>query len=150
MGGAGFADSIWRVATASGRIAQTAMSYRPTPAREESFTAELEGAIRQRNVAVSREAALIGASGHSYRATLFLPDADTVVEPLPGEGQWRHATGIYIEFGDLLRVNGYRAVTVVDDRERPVNEQVLSLLAQVGDLVPWSRRDAWLSDLGRS
>jgi hypothetical protein len=141
-------DALWRVATASARLADAiTFSRAERPREEEVFADEVELAIRQRQIRVEREARLVGESGHEYRPSLFLPESSLIIEPIQAEAAWLRAASVYVEFGDLSQANGYRLTAVVDDRERTPEEEILRLLSQVGDVTRWSRREVWLGRL---
>jgi Domain of unknown function DUF1828 len=140
-------DVVWRVGQASAELAQTLAAQRPEPVRDESLADEIERALQERGVTTERGHRLEGASGHSYHATLFLPQTHTILEPLSSEGGWASASAIYVEFGDISRSNGYRPLAVIDDREREPDEQLLQLLVQVGDVARWTERTRWLSQV---
>jgi hypothetical protein len=143
-------DVIWRVGAASAQIAHAGSStQRLQRPHEQAFVEEVEKVLRERKTVVERGQRLKGASGHAYRATLFLPESKTVVEPISVEGRWNAAAAVYVEFGDLGKSNGYRPVAVLDDREREPEEEVVSLILQVGELTQWSRRQEWLQSLTR-
>lgn len=107
----------------------------------------LEREFKERSVPVQVGAVLEGASGHTYTASLFVPDREAVLEPVGGEKTWNKAAAVYVEFGDLSAVNSYKLVSVLDDREESVGDEVEHLLGQVGIVARWSRRGEWLEEL---
>jgi hypothetical protein len=138
-------DAVWRVASASARIAEATTFQRPDRGREEDvFADEVELALRQREVPVKRDVKLMGDSGHEYHPSLFVPAQELIVEPIGTEVAWNRATYVYAEFGDLRQANSYRLLAVLDDRSGAPAEEVTRLLSQVGDVAQWSRREAWL------
>lgn len=141
------ADVIWRVGLASARVgdAATFQTTETMPA-ETDFVEKVDAALSSVHP-VEREIELEGTSGHRYTATFFVPARHSVVEPVTPQSGWNRAAHVYAEFGDLGRVNGYVRLAVIDDRETEPNEQVVSLLTQVSDVVRWSRRDVWLGRL---
>jgi hypothetical protein len=143
-------DVVWRVAQASSDLARIVTAQRAEPRREKVFADEVEQALRERGVASERESRLVGASGHTYRPTLFVPSAELIIEPMAPEGIWNAAAAAYVEFGDLRRSNGYRGLAVFDDRERQPDEDVLALLLQVADTANWTRREKWIEALSRT
>jgi hypothetical protein len=72
-----------------------------------------------------------------------------VLEPVGGEKAWNKAAAVYVEFGDLGALNGYKLVSVLDDREEPIGEEVEHLLGQVGVVARWSRRGEWIDEITR-
>ncbi|MGD0165699.1 MAG: hypothetical protein ABSC51_00205 [Gaiellaceae bacterium] len=141
------ADVIWRVGLASMSIAEAPTFTLADVKKETTFVDEVETVLQTRRVEVLRESPLVGDSGHSYRPTFFLPSRHAVVEPLSPESGWQRASAIYVEFGDISRTNGYDLMAVLDDRATTPNDQVLSLLLQVGSVVQWSQRDPWLANM---
>ena len=140
---------IWRVATASAQVAQVAVASRPKPrqVREREFTDVVDHTLRERKVPIERERKLTGASGHTHRATIFIPTTHAIIEPIEARGHWNQAAATYVKFGDLSRANGYRRFSLIDDREEAPEDDVESLLLQVSDVLAWSRHDAWLETL---
>ncbi len=146
---ADLADVVWRAASAAAQIAQMSIVFRPhRRRREKGFANEVEATLRKRNVAVERDRKLAGGSGHEHKATLYLPDQETVFEPVGGAGYWNQVSTVYAKFGDLARSNGYRLFSLVDDREERLENDLANLLVQVSDVVQWSRRDEWLAHVG--
>jgi len=93
---------------------------------------------------VERQHKLTGRSGHNHTATLYLPERETIIEPITAEGHWNQVTAVYAKFGDLSQANGYRTVTVIDDRTAAPDDDTGKLLLQVSDVVQWSRRQEWM------
>ena len=109
------------------------------------FLGEVRQTFDRRELPVEVEHELVGRSGHAHRATIYLPKTETVVEPI--EGHWNRVTAAYAEFGDLQSANGYRLYSLLDDRKETPHDDVSRLLAQVSDVVEWSRREEWLGSL---
>jgi hypothetical protein len=152
IGRAGVAElpeTCWRVAQAAAAIAEATTFHRPQVPKEAAFVDMLERELRQHRVEVNAEAELEGASGHKYTTSLFVPAAEAVIEPISGDRAWNKASAVYVEFGDLSRVNGYNLVAVVDDRDDSVGEDVEGLLGQVGAVARWSRRGEWIGVIAR-
>ena len=142
------ADAVWRIASASARLADAiTFSRAEAPREEDVFTDEVESTMRKKEIPVQREPRLVGDSGHEYRPSLFIPTVELIVEPIQPEVAWLRAASVYVEFGDLAQANSYRLMAVLDDRERAPQEEIVRLLSQVGDVAEWSRRDAWLRRL---
>lgn len=139
--------TCWRVAQAAAAIAEAATYHQAPPRKAAPLVSMLEREFRQRSVPVQLETVLEGASGHTYTASIFVPDRDAVLEPVGGEKAWNKAAAVYVEFGDLGAVNGYRLVSVLDDREEPIGEEVEHLLGQVGVVARWSRRGEWIDEI---
>jgi hypothetical protein len=142
------ADVVWRVGLASGRLgdAPTFFATERKP-RERDFVETVDAAVRAK-APVERSRELEGKSGHTYTATFFVPTQEAVLEPWTPLSGWNRAYAVYSQFGDLSRVNGYKTITLVDDRKGDPHQEVLSFLAQVSDVVNWTKRDKWLSQLG--
>jgi hypothetical protein len=142
------AEAAWRVASASAQIAHLTLYYQPRRRkRERQFAGLVEKDMRRRSIAVEREHRLEGSSGHPHRATIYLPEHEVVMEPVTSHAHWNLISTIYAKFGDLRNVNGYRLMSVVDDREGRLPNDIENLLVQVGSVVDWSQRDAWMSNL---
>jgi hypothetical protein len=143
------ADAVWRVATASVRLAEAAFLYRPRRRRskENEFVRTVESEFLLRRVPVRREEKLVGSSGHTHRATFVLPRQETVMEPIGAEGHWSQVASVYARLGDLSNANGYRMYSLLDDRTGQVDEEITKLLLQVSRVVEWSHREEWLGSL---
>jgi hypothetical protein len=142
-------EVVWRVSSAAAQIAQAAESFRPKrrehPERE--FVGEVERTFLERQLPVEREKRKIeGKSGHKHRATIFVPERQAILEPL-GADHWNKVYAVYAKFGDIHATNGFRLLSVFDDREQLPNEEQQRLLTQVSDVVQWSRRENWLKAL---
>ena len=137
-------DAIWRMARASSRLADAPTFQRAAASSDDDFAGEVESSFRARNASIEREPTLEGLSGHKHRPALYVPAAQLVVEPISAKTAWIRAAAVYAEFGDLSQANGYNLLAVLDDRESGSSEQTRRLLTQVGDVVEWTRRDAWL------
>lgn len=140
-------EYVWAVASAAARLAQIAAGFPPRkselaeqeePAPE--FTQTVTRVFETKNVKVQRDHSLKGSSGHVHKATIYIPTNETVVEPV--RGHWNQVTSAYAKLGDLKNANGYRLFSLLDDREG-ADEDVAGLLAQVSDVVEWTRRDEW-------
>lgn len=149
-GAAELAETCWRVAEAAVAVAEAATWHKPQRAREQVFTDAIADAISGAAIEVKRETKLRGASGREYRASLYVPDREVVIEPVTPEQTLNRVTSVYVEFADLGRANGYELVAVIDDREAQDQEHVEGLLGQVGVVARWSRRQAWIERLTTS
>jgi hypothetical protein len=147
---AALGEHVWRVGVAAAQIAQLAKAskvfHRGQPAKERDFVHVVEHALTARNLSVEREHKIEGKSGHRHRATIYLPESETVLEPVGGH--WGQATGAYVKLGDIRNVNGYQLYSLLDDRAGGADEDAANLLAQVSSVVQWTRRDEWLSLVG--
>jgi hypothetical protein len=142
------AEATWRVASASEQLAHLALYYQPRRRkRERGFAVTVESDIRSRQIEVERERKLEGSSGHPHRATIYLPEHEVVMEPVAPHAHWNLISTVYTKFGDLRTANGYHLMSVVDDREGRLPTDIENMLVQVGSVVDWSQRDAWLSKL---
>jgi hypothetical protein len=142
-------DLVWRVATASASLVdiQNRPQQRKRRRAKETFTDEVARQLSASSVDVAREETFAGASGHLHRATLFLPTADLVVEPLPAGGAWGAAAPVYVKFADLSHQNGHRFTAVIDDRDETPADDTIGLLAQVSNVVLWREAPSWISGL---
>ncbi|MCP9487818.1 MAG: hypothetical protein MSC30_18420 [Gaiellaceae bacterium MAG52_C11] len=126
-------------------------SLREPPRREKRPEADFAGVVvntvREKNVEVLREERIRGASGHLHRASIFVPKGEIIMEPVGAEGNWNQVASVYTKFGDLANANGYRLLSVVDDRERIPNEEISRMLVQVSGVVQWSKKDEWIGEL---
>lgn len=142
-------EAVWVVATASAQLSQALGILQPKRRhRAREFVGVVERTVRDRSIDVKREHRLTGDSGHVYRATLYLPKTESVVEPVEGAGNWNQATAVYAKLGDLAKSNGFHPFSLIDDREGATSGQVEALLGQVSDVVRWSTHDDWLSRVG--
>jgi hypothetical protein len=142
-------DAVWRTATAAALVAQRATTFRPPrrgPDRDQ-FTEEVERELRAHDVPIRREVKLEGRSGHVHRATLYVPTAEAILEPIEAPGHYNQISSVYTKFGDLSRADGYRRLSLIDDRHRTLSEDLAAILVQVSDVVRWTRRTEWLQDL---
>jgi hypothetical protein len=140
-------DAVWRVATVACRVAQAAQRFRPTKTqhdREQHFAREVELELRGHNLTVEREVRLAGASGHQHKATLYIPTVEAILEPISASGHANQINSVYAKFGDLSRANGYRRLSLVDDRHGRLSDDLAGMLVQVSDVVGWTRRDEWI------
>ncbi len=141
------ADACQRVANAAVSLAEATTYLRRRAPKETEFVDVIAGELQQRNIAVEAKRSLEGASGHPYMASLFVPNTETVIEPVGGERPWNVATSVYVEFGDLSKANGYRLMAVLDDREVDPGANVANLLGQVAEVASWQEHDAWISEI---
>jgi hypothetical protein len=144
------ADGCWRVAQASAAIAEAATFHRPARSREHDLADLVASSVTSLHLSVEREHDLLGASGHAYKAALYVPEREAVIEPVGGEKLWNVASAVYVEFGDLRGVNGYQLIAVMDDRDEQPSEDAERLLRQVGVVARFSQAEQWLSGLARN
>lgn len=144
------ADGCWRVAQASVAIAEAATYHRPSRPRERELVDVVAASITSKNLSAERERELAGASGHSYKASIYVPEREAVIEPIGGEKPWNVASAVYVEFGDLRGVNGFQLVSVLDDRYEQPSEDVERLLRQVSIVGRLSQASEWLAGLARN
>jgi hypothetical protein len=139
-------EYIWAVATVASQLAQAAATHRPRQQREPEPESEFVSVVAQdlgaRGALVEREHRLSGKSGHRHHATLYLPQTETVIEPVGGH--WNQVTSVFARLADLRGTNGYRLLSLLDDRETKPEDDVSGLLVQVSNVVEWSRRDEWM------
>jgi hypothetical protein len=142
-------ESIWLVALASQRVHELVEATKPKPRKEseeQEFVREVTHAFEERKVKVERQHRLVGASGHSWRATLYVPTANSVLEPVIGQ-HMHSVNAIYTRFGDLRGANGYGLYSLIDDRSAEPDEDIGNLLVQVSSVLRWSRHDDWIATL---
>ena len=145
------AEGCWRVAQASVAIAEAATYHRPARARERDLADLVASSVMSSlQLSVEREHDLLGASGHAYKAALYVPEREAVIEPVGGEKPWNVASAVYVEFGDLRGVNGYQLIAVMDDRDEQPNDDVERLLRQVAVVARFSQAEQWLAGLARN
>ncbi len=139
-------EYVWRVAVAASQVGQAAAAYQPRAAREtdpeDEFASAVATELQSVGATVERERKLDGQSGHHHRATLYLPDSETVIEPVAGH--WNQVTAVFTRLADLGGANGYRLYSVLDDREGDPGQDVPNLLLNVSRVIQWSRRGEWL------
>lgn len=143
-------DVVWRTAQAAASIAQTAVQFRkprPDRGKESAFAAEVEHELREHSIEVAREVRLDGGSGHPHHATIFIPSAHAIVEPINAAGHFNQVSAVYTKLGDLGTANGYEMVSLIDDRADGVGDDLIAMLTQVSDVVRWSRHEAWVDSL---
>jgi hypothetical protein len=139
-------ETCWRVAEAAVAIAGAATWHKPQRTRERVFADVIarELTASAAAVEVKRDTKLRGASGREYRASLYVPDREVVIEPVTPEQTLNRVAAVYVEFGDLGLANGYQLLAVIDDRDGEDQEQAEGLLGQVGIVARWSRRQSWV------
>jgi hypothetical protein len=138
-------EHVWNVALTSAQVAQALAVLRQRLGDGESdraFAREVEQTLRSRNVTFERTHKVEGKSGHVYRATIFVPHLEAVVEPVTGHGN--QVSAVYRKLGDVNGANGYKLYSVVDDRLQPPSD-LASLLVQVSHVVEWTHREEWMS-----
>jgi hypothetical protein len=69
------------------------------------------------------------------------------LEPIEAAAHFNVITSVYTKFGDLARANGYRGISLVDDRRATLSDDLAGILVQVSDVVRWTRRQEWLEQL---
>lgn len=141
-------ENIWRVANASAQVAQSIASSKPAPKKdseEHEFVRLVADTLHERHVPIEREHKLRGTSGHYHRATIYLSESETVLEPV--WGHWNQVASVYTKFSDLSSANGYRRFSLLDDRQEAPGDDVRSLLVSVSDVLTWSSHDSWLNQI---
>lgn len=145
--------TVWAVGQASARVAEAATFHKPQKSRVQAvaptavFTTEVENVLRGRQVEITRNVPLIGASGHRHHVKIFAPAREALVEPIEPRAGFKGVTNTYAMFGDMANVNGFSRYAVLDDREVTPDWEIARLLVQVAHVVPWSERDPWLAEL---
>lgn len=139
-------ECVWRVASASAEIARVIAGLKPKSeiVHEDEFVQIVDRTFRDRDLSIERGSRLAGKSGHSHTATIFLPDTESIVEPINATPHWSSVNAIYAKFGDLSQSNGFRLYSLLDDRASSPKPDVESMLIQVSSVLPWSRHDDWL------
>lgn len=141
-------ESVLRVASASAQTAARIACQKPSrrkESEENEFVKLVDETLRASHVPVEREHRLQGSSGHSHRATLYIPHSHSILEPVGGH--WNQVASVYTKFSDLAPVNGFKRYSLLDDRQEQPGEDVRSLLVQVSDVIAWSGHDSWLSQI---
>ena len=141
-------ENILRVASASAQTAASIACQKPgrrKESEENEFVRLVDETLREQNVPVEREHKLQGSSGHSHRATIYVPHTHSILEPVGGH--WNQVASVYTKFSDLAPVNGFRRYSLLDDRQEQPGDDVRSLLVQVSDVIAWSTHDTWLNQI---
>ncbi|UUY05483.1 hypothetical protein LRS13_08185 [Svornostia abyssi] len=136
-------EIAWRVAQASAVVAEAVTFHKPQVPKEAAFIDMVAQGMRSQHAAVETDRQLSGASGHEYTASIYLPVGETVIEPITADRAWNKAAAVYVQFGDLARANGYQLVSVLDNRDGHVAEDVEELLGQVSFVAEWTRFSEW-------
>jgi hypothetical protein len=142
-------EAVLRVASASAQVATSIACQKPSrrkESEENEFVRLVDETLRNSNVPVEREHKLQGSSGHSHRATIFVPHTHTILEPVGGH--WNQVASVYTKFSDLAGVNGFHRYSLLDDRLESPGEDVRSLLVGVSDVISWSGHDIWVPRIG--
>jgi hypothetical protein len=148
----GLGDTVWRAAMSAVAVANLSHGFRKSRVhhhREHAFVAEVQAELLSRHLPVSREVKMLGSSGHTHRVTIYLPVVHAVLEPIGGEGHFSQISAVYTKFGDLSHADGYRRVSLVDDRSRTLRPDLAGMLVQVSEVVTWTHRADWLERLTR-
>ena len=140
-------ELVWLVGTAAARLALAAeIGRKKRPKREErEFVGEVATDLRRHHFKLDRSHPIRGRSGHEHQVTLYLPETESVIEPV--SDHWNRVSAAYTRLGDLNNSNGYHLYSLLDDRGGKPNEDVADLLQQVSNVIEWSRRDEWLEKL---
>jgi hypothetical protein len=108
---------------------------------------EVEHELTKLSVPVQREVKLAGSSGHTHRATLYVPAREAILEPIDPPAHYNTISSVYAKFGDLSHANGYTRLSLIDDRHGPLSDDLAAMLVQVSDVVHWTRRNEWIKRL---
>jgi hypothetical protein len=139
---------LLRVASASAELAAGIANQKPSRRKESDeneFVRLVDQTLRERNVPVERDHRLQGSSGHSHRATIYIPHSHSILEPVGGH--WNQVASIYTKFSDLAPVNGFKRYSLLDDRQEQPSDDIRSLLVQVSSVVAWSGHNTWLNEI---
>jgi len=115
-----------------------------------SFPRVVANEFRDRRVDVVEDKPIKGESGRLYKAPLYLPQREVVVAPLPATPNDGVLGRAFMRFSDIGAVNGYKALSIIDDREQPPSEEATRLLLSFGPVAPWSRRAEWIGEYARN
>lgn len=144
-------DVCLRVAQASAalvaaRSGKEINARRPKAALRRRVAADLRGA----DVEVREDEPIEGASGHPYRVELFLPKGEEVVALVPTL-TFENAQTVFTKLSDISKVNGYKAVVILDD---PTVEGKVTperrLLSQVAEIVLASNLAPWVLEVSEA
>ena len=141
-------EVVLRVASASAQVAASIACQKPSrrkESEENEFVQLVDETLRERHVPVEREHKLEGSSGHSHRATIYVPHTHSILEPVGGH--WNQVASVYTKFSDLAPVNGFKRYSLLDDRQEQPGDDVRTLLVQVSDVIAWSGHDTWLNQI---
>lgn len=140
-------DAAWRVATAAATVHHHASGFRRPRQHQDTpsyFVTEVERELLNRKLHVERNVKLEGSSGHPHRATIFVPESESILEPIEAAAHYNRISSVYAKFGDLSHANGYRRWSLIDDRHDTLSDDLAAMLIQVSDVIRWSRRDEWI------
>ena len=143
------AEACWRVAQTAAAIAEAQTYHRRQQPKEATFVDAVTRELRGRQIPVQNEVELHGASTHAYVTSVYLPETETIIEPISGEQAWNKARAVYVEFGDLTSMNGYTALAVLGDMDGDAAQSVEDLLRQVGLVTHWADRSQWLETISQ-
>lgn len=141
-------EFVLRVASASAQLAASIAcqgSAKRKESEEHEFVKLVDDTLRESHVSVEREHKIEGSSGHPHRATIYVPDSHSILEPV--WGNWNQVASVYTKFSDLAPVNGFKRYSLLDDRAQAPSDDVRTLLVQVSKVVSWSRHDQWMSQI---
>jgi hypothetical protein len=141
-------DAVLRVAAASAQVASTLARQGPAKQRESDeneFVRLVDETIRERHVPVEREHRITGSSGHSHKATIYVPHSHSILEPV--WSNWNQVASVYTKFSDLAPVNGFKRFSLLDDRVQSPSDDTRTLLVKVSSVVTWSRHEDWLNQV---
>lgn len=139
---------LLRVASASAQLAASIACQKPSrrkESEENEFVRLVDETLRERQVGIERDHRLQGSSGHSHKATIYVPHSHSILEPVGGH--WNQVASVYTKFSDLAPINGFKRFSLIDDRQGQPSEDVRSLLVQVSSVVSWSSHENWLNQI---
>lgn len=139
------AAQVFFVSTAVTRATEMTVS-RASPAadRRTAFRDEVTAELRERVPELRLNERLRGDSGRDYTVPAYHEPTHSVIHTL-SSGRFSAVAPVYAEISDITRVNGYRALTVIDDTRDDWDLAGRELLAQVSEVAGWAQRDAWVT-----
>ncbi|MEQ8834252.1 MAG: DUF1828 domain-containing protein [Miltoncostaeaceae bacterium] len=142
---------ILRVAEASARVAGASAERDvagggegPRSGATREFRRLVTDTFRQRDITVENDLPVTGASGKTHKIPLFLPQTEHLVAPMPSSAPGSLLSSVFMRFADVGSVNGYTALTIIDDRGGAPQDETINLLGQVGGTALWSERVEWI------
>jgi len=113
------------------------------------FSRVVAEGFRSHRIDVVENHPMEGQSGRRYRAPIYLPAREIVVAALPHTPDDAVLGKAYMRFADITAQNGFKALSIFDDREEQPSDEAVRLLAGFGDVAPWSRREDWFGAYAR-
>lgn len=108
-----------------------------------SFREEVTAELQTRVPGLRLNESFRGDSGRAYKVPAYHEPTHSVILTL-SSGRFSAVAPVYAEISDITRVNGYKALTVIDDSRDAWESDATELLAQVSEVAGWAQRDTWV------